>query len=446
MSYPNIWLTHQVRRVFMLFLIASFFIISPIIILYTIGYRYDAKEHLIKQTGVLTLDIQPKDSSVFIDNILVKKEMPFELANRAPGFYNVRIEKDGYYKWDKKIEIKSKETTHIKNFELIRHLLPTKKFQEMENITKLSISSDGKYLLFSNKKNKNNFEVFLYSIDKESLTPLLETKEQPILDFSPYDLTALIEHSDLISNMYRLELFNSQNIEKRQIFTISKSIINIPYKWIKQKNSSLLTFKENKVVTTFGLEGKGRLGLAIHEIIGIDPKLQLWEYDQKERVLISSEKKLPMNYTISEILEFTEDIILARTPNGILVYNIDKNLNGEHEYMGTIIPINNILYNNERNEWLGWSNTESWKISSIGTTELLNRKSNLIQFLYPINELGTYATIIDNSITISDPIYYTEQKILSAEMIESIGINKKERKIFFLGTFANKHNIYELEY
>ena len=52
------FLSSPVRFTIMIFLIASFFIISPLIILYTIGYRYDIRTGIVRETGVLSIDVQ----------------------------------------------------------------------------------------------------------------------------------------------------------------------------------------------------------------------------------------------------------------------------------------------------------------------------------------------------------------------------------------------------
>ena len=68
-------LTRRIRRIIMGLLFLSFFVMSPLIILYTAGYRYDITQHKIKQKGVLSVDIKPTDATVYLNNIKIDKKL-----------------------------------------------------------------------------------------------------------------------------------------------------------------------------------------------------------------------------------------------------------------------------------------------------------------------------------------------------------------------------------
>jgi len=103
MTYSKTYLTRTVRRAIMLSLISAFFIISPLIIFYTAGYRYDFAEQIIKQTGVISIDIKPVNAIVYLNDVQIKKKIPIRLPNRAPGTYHLKITAPGYQLWEKDI-------------------------------------------------------------------------------------------------------------------------------------------------------------------------------------------------------------------------------------------------------------------------------------------------------------------------------------------------------
>ena len=133
MTYPHYKLTRPIRRAIMIFLFALFFILAPLIILYTSGYRYDWEAHEIKQTGVISIDVKTKNASVYLNDILIKKSLPIRLPNRAPGTYNLKIKSPSYQAWEKDITVESKQTTYIRNITLFREALPTEIIADDKN-------------------------------------------------------------------------------------------------------------------------------------------------------------------------------------------------------------------------------------------------------------------------------------------------------------------------
>ena len=65
MEYPNTKFNHLVRLLLLIAFIAAFFIIAPIIIMYTAGYRYDWQNGLLKETGAISVDVEPKNATVY---------------------------------------------------------------------------------------------------------------------------------------------------------------------------------------------------------------------------------------------------------------------------------------------------------------------------------------------------------------------------------------------
>ena len=141
-------LTRPVRRMIMMLLIAAFFVIAPVVIGYTIGYRYNWEKKRIEQTGVISIDVEPRDATIVVGGIEILDRPPLRLANRAPGSYFVEIRKPGYHAWKKELSVVSKRTAFIKDVTLLKRSLPTRVLSLAERpVTEFRASSDGRYLL-----------------------------------------------------------------------------------------------------------------------------------------------------------------------------------------------------------------------------------------------------------------------------------------------------------
>ena len=112
-------MTKKTRMVLFLSLLVLFFLIVPLIVFYSQGYRYDFENKKITQTGGLFLKVVPRQVEIYIDNKLKKKTDFFFgsilIENLLPKKYKIEVKKEGYYPWEKSLEIKERQVTEAKN-------------------------------------------------------------------------------------------------------------------------------------------------------------------------------------------------------------------------------------------------------------------------------------------------------------------------------------------
>lgn len=85
---------------------------TVIAVLYARGYRLDftgTQEQFIAGTGLLVLTSNPDGARVFINDNLTTATN--DTINLPPGEYDIRIEKDGFYPWKKKVTLKKEAVT-----------------------------------------------------------------------------------------------------------------------------------------------------------------------------------------------------------------------------------------------------------------------------------------------------------------------------------------------
>lgn len=113
-----------IRRIIFYLATAIFLITAPLIIGYTAGYRYHFKQHRIVKTGGLFITTGPKDAIIEINSSIRTETTPASILNLTPGEYRVRLVKDGYYPWEKKLSVESERLTFAQNIVLMRATSP----------------------------------------------------------------------------------------------------------------------------------------------------------------------------------------------------------------------------------------------------------------------------------------------------------------------------------
>ncbi|MBM3283950.1 PEGA domain-containing protein [Candidatus Gottesmanbacteria bacterium] len=140
-----------------LFLIIS---LATGIIAYSRGYRLDFRQKKLTTTGILSASSTPDGASVFVDEKLVSATNAS--VTLLPGWYQVRISKEGYQPWEKSIRIQGELVSRIEAL-----LIPA-------NPSLRALSVTGIYSpIFSSNSSK-----LAYIIPKDESTPsaLLKSK------------------------------------------------------------------------------------------------------------------------------------------------------------------------------------------------------------------------------------------------------------------------------
>ncbi|MDP2930491.1 MAG: hypothetical protein Q8N56_02715 [bacterium] len=174
-------MTKQIRTILFYGCLAIFIIIAPLVVFYAQGYRIDFENRRITKTGAFYFRISPKNSDIFLDGKLVKKNQSFFLnsiliENLLPGNYTVEIKKQDYSLWKKTLEIKAMEATEVKNI----LLFPQNSHSELiaKNVNDFFPAPDGKKIVLQ----KNDSQGYYLTIfEPESNLETIAVKEKDIL-------------------------------------------------------------------------------------------------------------------------------------------------------------------------------------------------------------------------------------------------------------------------
>jgi len=85
---------------------------SVVIVLFARGYKFDLKNGNLEKTGMILAKSRPDGAKVFLDGKLVTAtNNPIQGLKR--GKYDLKIVKDGYFEWERKVEVEEELVTEI---------------------------------------------------------------------------------------------------------------------------------------------------------------------------------------------------------------------------------------------------------------------------------------------------------------------------------------------
>lgn len=136
-----------------LLLVASgvviFLIITPVLVLFARGFKFDLKNGQLIKTGSIVAQTDPKDAEVLLNDKKQKDKTPSTLRFLIPGDYVIKVEKENYLPWEKRLAVKSQFVTWVNhNRELLVLFLKEPKIQKALSIQNYYLPKDRKQLVF----------------------------------------------------------------------------------------------------------------------------------------------------------------------------------------------------------------------------------------------------------------------------------------------------------
>lgn len=107
-----------IRRILLVISCMAFAIIAPLIILYAMGYRPGTSSLLAPPVGVALVEATPRKAIVEV-NGKSYGTLPRSIPNLVPGQTTIRVTKEGYTPWEKRMEIKPATATDVRSIKLI---------------------------------------------------------------------------------------------------------------------------------------------------------------------------------------------------------------------------------------------------------------------------------------------------------------------------------------
>jgi hypothetical protein len=148
--------------------IILFIIIAPALVLYARGFKIDFENWRFVKTGALVIKTDPAKAKIYLDDILQKSQAPTTLRFLLPQDYELRIEKDGYQSWNKRLTVKSQLVTWANlDREFLTLFRSQPQLDETVIADKISVSSNDEEIGFS-----QNNEYSVLSVNSEKTKKL----------------------------------------------------------------------------------------------------------------------------------------------------------------------------------------------------------------------------------------------------------------------------------
>ncbi|MEK7520032.1 MAG: PEGA domain-containing protein [Patescibacteria group bacterium] len=97
------------RRIYFAITTAVFLVVTPVLIAYSLGYRLT--DGIVTKTGGIFIHAEPRGVTITIDDTISKQTGALLLAQGklisglSPGEHTVRVEKEGYFSWEKNLVV-----------------------------------------------------------------------------------------------------------------------------------------------------------------------------------------------------------------------------------------------------------------------------------------------------------------------------------------------------
>jgi len=213
-------MTKRTRTILFLMLGAIFFSLAPAIILYSQGYRFSWNDKQFSKVGAFYLSIIPTRAEVLINEKSIGKTARLAASTLtkdfSPGAYNIRVQKEGYHSWEKRLEIFPKQVTEVKHITLLPANPDFVALQDNVRAIWFGPNKTEALLQKSKTDGQNTWTLSLWDVQKNIGYPLYES-------LHAQDEISNIEWA-LYPNSFLMQM-NSQGQQKSFTQTIDRNLL-----------------------------------------------------------------------------------------------------------------------------------------------------------------------------------------------------------------------------
>lgn len=452
MEYPGSHFTRPYRLAFLGLFGLAFLILTPLVLLYSAGYRLDWQNGFLREAGGLSVDeITPKTVRVFLNDVALPGAIPIRLKNITPRDYDVRLAATGFYDWTKRIPVKNKETVYLKQLALLKKDTP--KLLIPGAARAASISDDGRWLSYI-KTDEREQTVQLRNLITATDEPLATTTKDTPLNVSwAKQYPAMILTTGHPPNQRLLAFDLTRPGANVDLNKLVAEPIN-KFEWADDAEPELY-LSTNQAIYFFVLKTDSLVRVAQNDFDDwtVNGK-QLWTLTNttttppqtiltKDALGFSSRLTIPPN-TVNNATT-TWRLRGAYHATGVLGTAQSNNLLIAHNSALAPAPGNTAVHSKLTDWWVLWSGAEVWAYTPGANPELLSRSSERLQDVIILDKFNTIALVWNNKITVFFPSYLVEQDLLAGQFT-SVAADPQKRLLYLSGTTNNITGLWQIAY
>ena len=450
MEYPGSHFTKKIRLAVLIGFIAAFFVISPILILYTSGYRYDWTNGLFRSTGAINVDIEPVNTQLYLNEVKINGKIPYRLQNVAPGKYRLRLTADGYYDWAKEIEVKDNQTVYIKEIILLKKKAPEYISSNLTN--KLLMAPSGRYLAYAVAKN-NLQEIWLYDTGatRENIVTRLADPAEPDLVWAKNNNFFAISQTNGKTNF--LTLVNADAPETQIDLTKEVPTPILKFQWKDSVTPEIIFSTKDALYSFFPTTGQLTKISANKYLDWSLEANSLWTLQKNDENGLSIYKdtlgfaseffpadlnNLPPLDPAYKFLDASGNtVILQKSETAeVRIVSADK------QYK---ISADNYRLSKYQNWRIFWSPWEIFTYSAGEEPFLLNRSGEQLRDVVPLDEFNTLGLVWADKTTVLFPYYFVSHDLIK-HSLAAAAANPDSRKLYFVSKIGDKEGLWSMEY
>jgi len=447
MEYPGTHFTRPWRIALLTTFIMAFFIIAPLLVFYTSGYRYDFINGIVQETGSISIDILPKNSIAYLNNAKLKSKIPIRLKNIPPGKYKIKLTADGFYDWEKEIILENKHTAYIKEIKLIKKSEPIKIIDGQ--ISNLYLSKNNNFLIYKKETKPNEFWLYNLATNQQNLI-LKETKKNDYqVNWSPTNNFASINSGDF-SSIYiinptapektwnlaaeeknKITNFHWNNSNQSEIFYSTKNQLVVIDHTTRQKsligkNDFLDWYVDKGQIWGLKNNSLDDYLLIITDAFGFSSNFAKLNNPQNDK-----EKKWEIIYASGK------EILLKKVGfSEMIIATQDK----QYNFFGEKFLLSG--YNHWQIMWTPWELTT---YSNQEAPYLLNRSGEQLHKVIVLDEYNTLGLIWADKMTALFPYYFVNHLLINKKINDAVADSQK-RELYFSADINDQNGIWKMQY
>ncbi len=440
MEYPGARFTRPVRLTLLITFIAAFFIISPIVVLYAAGFHYDWQNGFLRETGGLSIDVLPTKTTVFVDGLPLNETLPIRLKNITPKNYHIELHAIGYHSWEKDVTVYPRQTTYLKDITLLKKSEPKTITSDITNT--LSVSKDGRYVIFSKPENKlQTFFIYDQKTNQTNIIAGLATTSTLEATWNQSDTFAIADAKPPYNSFIVGKATNPSTLT--DVAAISAEPIT-KYIW-KNSNDALLYLGTSSTLFSFSplLHQKQTIAINTFQDWYITDNT-LWTLNNTTNTAVITRDTLGFNEQFAAINTTTSGIAseqfdpsawkIATISNGhvLLQHTTNPRMLIVEKNKQYNLNTHNFLISPYNNWWLMHNDSEIWSYIEDGDEgpSILLRSGELVKDVVPLDNFNTLGLHYNRSVHVLFPYEYVEEKILN-EDIQNMVADTVKRTLFY---------------
>src|SRR3989338_742773 len=440
---------------FLVFLVAT-----PLVALYTAGYRYNATKRIFEKTGILVVDSPPHRAEVYVNDRLMGTT-PTRLTRLLPQTYRVRVALSGYSTWEQELAVKSNLTTFSKNVVLFKKTLPVLTTEGTLNL--LTVAPNRTLLIYSLLKDDRE-EIWLRNLNSgtDFLVETLNRSTYNRLDFvawSPSQHAALLRQVTGDFNTYLI--INTETGQTRELFDVTRlSFDDIGW---DQKNDELLyglrklvLYQINLATNTVSSIAAGHLddflvrGRDLYSITTLAKESFLNHMTLGSETAAEEKIKLPSpsSYTLQPAPDHLLALLDLKSNDLFVISTTAFASRAIDERIALQAKAKAIVWSNDWQKLLFYTDFEIWVYDLKRNQKIfINRLGKVIEeaFWYPERSYVIYRT--DNTLRATETeegSVKNDTELTSLSAISQPAVDRSGARLYFNGKVGNRQGLYQL--